>query len=60
MRDHPPIPITQLGLHIEHLRSNNNNSFTREYEVRFTLEVKYYCFVFCFVLTGSYCLLVKA
>ena len=32
MRDHPPIHISQLGRHIEHLRSNNNNSFTREYE----------------------------
>jgi hypothetical protein len=33
MHEHPPIYISDLGLHIENLRSNNNNLFTREYQV---------------------------
>ena len=33
MREHPPVPISELDVHIRKLRSNNNNSFTREYEV---------------------------
>ncbi|CAB3995382.1 RNA-directed DNA polymerase from mobile element jockey [Paramuricea clavata] len=44
MREHPPIHTSDLGLHIEHLRSNNNNVFTREYEsidpgMTFTSEI---------------------
>ena len=34
MREHPPIPISELGLHIEDLEANSNGLFTREYEVR--------------------------
>ena len=49
MREHPPIHISDLGLHIEHLRSNNNNVFTREYEVCLYLRlssVVLFCYYF--------------
>nr|XP_046909116.1 tyrosine-protein phosphatase Lar-like isoform X4 [Dermatophagoides farinae] len=32
MRDHPPIPITELENHIELLKENENQKFSQEYE----------------------------
>lgn len=34
MISHPPIPISQLAEHIERLKSNDNQKFSQEYEVR--------------------------
>lgn len=33
MINHPPIPITELGNHIEMLKANDNMKFSQEYEV---------------------------
>ena len=33
MISHPPIPISQLGNHIEILKANDNQKFSQEYEV---------------------------
>ena len=30
--DHPPIPVTELTNHIEHLKENDNQAFSQEYE----------------------------
>lgn len=32
MLSHPPIPITELGNHIERLKANDNMKFSQEYE----------------------------
>lgn len=34
MRDHPPIPITDLADNIERLKANDGLKFSQEYEVR--------------------------
>ena len=33
MVNHPPIPVQQLGDHIELLKANDNQKFSQEYEV---------------------------
>lgn len=35
MRDHPPIPITDLADNIERLKANDGLKFSQEYEVRY-------------------------
>lgn len=37
MRDHPPIPITDLADNIERLKANDGLKFSQEYEVRHAL-----------------------
>lgn len=34
MRDHPPIPVTDLADNIERLKANDGLKFSQEYEVR--------------------------
>lgn len=33
MRDHPPIPVTELADNIERLKANDGLKFSQEYEV---------------------------
>lgn len=37
MMSHPPIPITELAEHTEHLKANDNLKFSQEYEVKYGL-----------------------
>lgn len=34
MRDHPPIPVTDLADNIDRLKANDGLKFSQEYEVR--------------------------
>ena len=40
MLSHPPIPITELGNHIDRLKANDNLMFSQEYEVSIFLLVQ--------------------
>jgi hypothetical protein len=53
MREHPPIHISELAYHIEQLRANNNNSFTREYEVCFILMYSFSVYFLVLTLVAS-------
>lgn len=44
MINHPPIPITELGNHIEMLKANDNLKFSQEYEVLYYFMFKDYFF----------------
>lgn len=33
MMSHPPIPVSELGNHLERLKTNDNILFSQEYEV---------------------------
>lgn len=33
MKDHPPIPVTDLQERIDQLKADHNNKFSQEYEV---------------------------
>lgn len=47
MISHPPIPISQLAEHIERLKSNDNQKFSQEYEVKMS------CIFFMNKVSGS-------